>query len=79
MIYETKLHKLELGKEYKIGWRWSDKFIVRLIQPTPKGYNFLVLDKHKCFLRHHIYPSKKFDDNKHFFVSAKLTIEEYNG
>ena len=52
--------ELELGKDYLVGW--GDKLNkCRLIQPSPKGFNFLNLETNRCILTQHFYAKGTFD------------------
>lgn len=55
---------LQLGAEYLVHWEnpWTNvwqTYHVRVIKPTKCGYNLLILNQHRCFLRKHLYLNKK--------------------
>ena len=67
---------LELGKTYTISYRLHNGHNVttrrvRFIQVTPKGFNFLDVNNHRCIFKGHFYRSKK---NNKFFIVKNLTI-----
>lgn len=49
---------VKLGEELEIGWSLNRMVRVRVIKVTPKGYNFLIIDTHKCALKKHMYQGK---------------------
>lgn len=56
--------ELELGKTYTISIRLHNGHFMtttgfRFIQVTPKGFNFLDVNNHKCIFKGHFYRSKK--------------------
>jgi hypothetical protein len=68
---------LVLGGQYTIKVVLNNYILtttgLKLIQVTPKGYNFLDVDKNKCIFDKHFYRSNK---NKKFFISKKLIIKQ---
>jgi hypothetical protein len=71
---------LELGKTYTLSIGLSNGHRLtttghRFIQVTPKGFNFLDVQKHKCIFDKHFYRSNK---NKKFFIIHPLTVLEEN-
>lgn len=78
MIFKEhfKLVNFKLGDEFI----FYGKFHVRLIKVTPKGYNFLLLEKNECFYQRHFYRSKYFrSEDKSFvsiFIPKSLQIEK---
>ena len=46
----STVKEFELGAIYLIGGK-----MYRFIKVTPKGFNFLSLDTHRCKLKHHLY------------------------
>ena len=72
--------KLVLGEDYIVSWFGKNPKEVRLIQPTEKGYNFLDMKTNKCILKHHLYPSKKLQENNYYAKDPKdlwFWITEY--
>jgi hypothetical protein len=65
--------KLEEGKTYSLSIRNSYISDVKFVKVTPKGFNFLNLDRNKLVFRRHLYLSKK--TNK-FYISLKLNIKK---
>ena len=67
---------LELGKTYTISVRLDNGYVItttgfRFIQVTPKGFNFLDVNNHRCVFKGHFYRSKK---NNKFFIVENLKI-----
>lgn len=71
MIVKRRPQKVELGKYYVVSF-FRRLMVVRFIQPTQKGYNFLNVDTAKCILRHHLYPQK--DTTNTFWIGDYLNI-----
>ena len=71
--------KLELGGLYYLSFFGRRAVKTRFIQPTPKGFNFLNLQTHKCVLRHHLYPSKYMkkvrDEDNWFTIIDILNVQ----
>lgn len=68
----------ELGKTYTVSIRLDNGHYMtttghRFIQVTPKGFNFLDVNNHKCIFKGHFY---RYNKNQKFFVHKKLTIFE---
>lgn len=68
---------LVLGGKYTISVCLFNKFNLtttghKFIQVTPKGYNFLDIDKNKCIFEKHFYRSNK---TKKFFIPKKIIIK----
>lgn len=73
--------KFKLGQLYKIRSRsYNYYIIVKLIRPTPKGFNFLNINTHKCMLRNHLYKSKceNHQDGLWLCVNTQYEITEYH-
>lgn len=68
--------ELKLGAKYVVSMFGNRVMHCQLIQPTPKGYNFLNLQTHKCILKHHIYPSKLFPNQLVFFLLKFIMVTE---
>lgn len=69
-----RLQEFIVGEEYWFGYGRNLKK-TRFIQTTPKGYNFLDLEKSKVLLmRGHLYPDKSFQKPNHFFVPDRIQI-----
>jgi hypothetical protein len=70
---------LKLGKKYTIYFDHNKKIRTRLIQTSAKGYNFLDLDTHKCFLKNAMFASNYQNHTATgelwFYVNVFLTIE----
>lgn len=64
---------LEEGQIYSMSIRNSYISDVKFVKVTPKGFNFLNLDRNKLVFRRHLYLSKK--TNK-FYISLKLNIKK---
>ncbi len=72
---------VQLGELFLYKPHYKTQHIVKFIKVTPKGFNFLDIETHKCILLKHCYdPSwsgKKIPNNiKQFWVWVKRT--DYN-
>jgi hypothetical protein len=63
MVVKRYPRKLNLGEHYVLTM-FGKTHVVRFIQPTPKGFNFLDVATAKCLLRHHLYVQR---DTKNTF------------
>lgn len=74
-------YKYKLGQVYKMRVKFSKYYItVKLIRPTPKGFNFLNIDTHKCVLKNHLYKSKhdNHQDGLWLWTNTLYEIIEYH-
>jgi hypothetical protein len=69
---------LELGKTYMVSIRLNNgRYLsttgLRFIQVTPKGFNFLDVNNHRCIFKGHFYRSNKY---KKFFIVKNIKISK---
>lgn len=78
MRIKRKPKKLELGKNYYVGFSYKDIVKCKFIQTTKSGFNFLNLQTNKCILKHHLYRSKYdiHSDGNWFWVNQFMIITE---
>lgn len=67
--------KLELGQHYTL-WFFGRPLVVRFIQPTRKGFNFLDVRTSKCILTHHLYVQRG-TENTFWVGNYILTIRKH--
>lgn len=69
-----RLVRIDLGEECLVSMWGKTPRHCKLIQPTPKGYNFLDLATNKCILTPHIYPYKKINVLGFYLHNAILIL-----
>jgi len=81
MMYHPRFTKIELevGKHYLVS-HVGKPALCKFIRVTPKGFNFLMVEKDRCLLKRHLYAldmgGKPITKTKHSFLIVKdaLTI-----
>jgi hypothetical protein len=52
------LHRLKLGENYWLAWRGSEAKLCQLIKASPKGFNFLDIERDVCVFKRHMFDGR---------------------